>query len=371
MRRRHRIAVDLIYYTGTKGGMETYARGLFRELGQAAPDLAFVGLTNAEIGSRAPEWFPGPVRPLAISGENRLTWAAAEAFMVGPIARRLGADLLHCPANFGPVVRRLPTVLTIHDLLPHRHPELVPRGLGRGVACLVAASARAATRIIADSQATATDVRTFLGVSDDRLDVVPLASTAPPPGMSRASALHAQVTSDRPFVLTSGNRMPHKNFTLLLEAWARLASHQRPFLVIPGSHGDDPLEPLVAQLGLADDVLLLGWVESTELDALYDAALFYVCPSLFEGFGLPVLEAMQRGCPVIASDIAVLREIGGDAVRWFDPSSADALRAAVASLSVDAGERERLTKLGLDRAQEFSWRRCAEHTAETYRRALP
>ncbi|MGI8627476.1 MAG: glycosyltransferase family 4 protein [Geodermatophilaceae bacterium] len=365
-----KVAVDLVYFTGRKGGTETYAKGLFPALRQAAPDLRLVGLTNTEIGPVAPDWFPGEVVQLPVSGENRLTWAAAELGLVSLAARRVGADLLHCPANFGPAVRLLPTIVTIHDLLSFRHPDLIAGRLAKGVSLLSKRAARAATRVLTDSQASAADIERFLGVGPERVDVVPLAASIPDAASSDPKVLHQLgIPSGRSFVLSTGNRLPHKNFEVLLRAWARLPD-PRPMLVITGSHGEDPLLVLTERLGLADDVLLTRWVSAQELETLYQRATLYVCPSLFEGFGLPLLEAMQRGCPVLASDIPVLREVGGDAVRYVDARTPASLRSGLAAALTDDGARQELGRAGRLQARRFSWEATAAATAESYRRAL-
>ena len=164
-----------------------------------------------------------------------------------------GADILHCPSNFGPAVRLLPTVVTVHDVLPMLHPEWVPDGRSWGVQALTRATVRAASRIITDSEASATDIRA-LWANHPPIDVIPLGFD-PPATPERESRV-----SERPYALAGGNRLPHKNFERLLLAWALISKAERPKLVITGSHGDDPLAPLVAALDLDDDVELLGWV---------------------------------------------------------------------------------------------------------------
>ncbi|MGY1783138.1 glycosyltransferase family 4 protein [Geodermatophilus sp. SYSU D01036] len=361
------VAVDLMHLTGQRGGTETYARELYRAMPAVAPDLRFTALVNA--GTDLPlDWFPGDVRRIPVSGRNRIAWAVAESVVVGPVARRLGADVLHSPANFGPAVRVLPTVLTVHDLLSFRLPDLAGP-LGRPVGALSRRAARAATRVVTDSQASAADIAEFVGLGPDRVDVVPLAAGRPAP-LGPDDRLPAAVPdTGRPLVLSTGNRLPHKDFPTLLRAWAELPAGGRPLLVVTGSQGDDPLRPLVAELGLEDDVVLLGWVARGELEALFARADLYVCPSLFEGFGLPVLEAMQRGCPVLASDIPVLREVGGEAARYVTPRDAGAFAAAVQGLLADPAQREGLAAAGRERAGRFSWETAARRTAESLRRA--
>jgi glycosyltransferase involved in cell wall biosynthesis len=126
----------------------------------------------------------------------------------------------------------------------------------------------------------------------------------------------------------------------------------------------------VAKLGIGDDVRLLGWVSEAEIEALYAASRFFVFPSLYEGFGLPVLEAMQRGVPVACSDRSSLPEVAGDAALLFDPESVEAIAGAMERLMSDADEAERLRRAGLERARRFTWDETARLTAESYERAL-
>jgi glycosyltransferase involved in cell wall biosynthesis len=356
-----RIAVDLVYFTGRKGGTETYARELFPALA-AHDDFQFVGIGNRELAEKPPAWFPGKVVTLPVSGENRVAWAATEALGVGPRAKLLGADILHCPSNFGPVVRLLPTVVTVHDILAVSHPEWVPGGRARGVQTLNKATIRAASRIIADSEATADDVHKVLGRPMADIDVIHL-GVEPVDVLKRLAEPVA-----RPYVLSGGNRMPHKNFDRLLEAWTLIPAAERPKLVITGSHGDDPLKPLVEQLGLQQDVELLGWVTREELAALYNNASAYVFPTLFEGFGLPVLEAMARGCPVIGSDIQVLREVGGEDMVYVDPNDAASIATGVRKVVSDSDAQATMAAAGRKRAATFTWQRAADATADVYRR---
>ncbi|MBB5806953.1 glycosyltransferase involved in cell wall biosynthesis [Saccharothrix ecbatanensis] len=356
-----RIAVDLVFYTGRKGGTESYARGLFPVLAAAHDDFRFVGIGNRELAEQPPEWFPGEIVPLPVSGENRAAWAAAVALAVGPRARSLGADLLHCPSNFGPAVRLLPTVVTVHDILGTRHPEWVQGRLARGVQALTKATVRAADRIITDSQASADDVHELLGRPMADIDVIHL-GVKPVDVLARSGE-----RAGRPYVLAGGNRMRHKNFDGLLEAWALIPAAERPKLVITGSHGDDPLRPVVERLGLGGDVELREWVSADELAALYDGASAYAFPTLFEGFGLPVLEAMARGCPVIGSDIPVLHEVGGDDMAYFDPRDPAAIATAVRKVVGDPDAQAAMAAAGRKRAETFTWQRTADATAEVYR----
>lgn len=354
-----RVAVELVYFTGRKGGTESYARRLLPALAEQ-PGVELVGIAGRELRGSRGAWFPGELVHLPVSGESRLQWAAAVAFAVGPRARLLGVDVLHCPANFGPAFRALPTVVTVHDLLPLKHPEWVPGGRSEGVRRLQLRTIAAADRLLADSAATAADITALTGRSADDVDVALLGAPGVEVGERRTAA--------RPFVLAGGNRMPHKNFPRLIEAWSLIPAAERPLLVITGSHGADPLRAEVARRGLEHDVDLRGWIDPAELAELYASASCYVFPTLFEGFGLPVLEAMAAGCPVVGSDIEVLHEVGGDAMARFDPSSAAAIAEAVRRVVADPAEQDRLRRAGLVRVAGLTWDRTARRTLDAYHR---
>ncbi|MGR0320234.1 glycosyltransferase family 4 protein [Agromyces sp. ZXT2-3] len=357
-----RILVDLLFHTGRKGGMESYVRQLYPRLGALAPELELIGLASTELAATGAPWFPGRLVPSGISGENRVAWARGELLEVSRRAARVGADLVHAPANLGPVRTRVPMVLTIHDLLPFRHPEYVPGPYAPVLRGMIRGAARAARRVLTVSESSADDATTLLGVDPGRIDVVPLA------GGSAAAPADADRSSD--LVLAIGNRMPHKNFAALLEAIALIPADRRPRVVVTGSHDDDPLAPEVRRLGLADRVRLEGWVAPDELERLYAEAALFVFPTRFEGFGLPLVEAMSRGVPVVASDLPVLREVGGVAARWIDPDDHDVLARTIESLLSDPEERERMSRAGRARAAQFSWERTAHGTLESFERAL-
>lgn len=358
-----RILVDLLFYTGSKGGMESYVRNLYREMGSVSGPLDFVGLVPREARDLDLGWFPGDLVSAPISGDSRISWARGELTVVPRAARRIGADLIHAPANLGPFRSSVPVVLTVHDLLPFVHPEWVPGPYSPVLRGLISGAARSAKRILTVSRHSADDLEQILGIGAERVDVVPLA------GRPGAAGVTGGPRADD-LILCLGNRMPHKNFDTLLSAVARIPEAERPRVVITGSHGDDPLAPLVERLGIGSSTSLLGWVDDAEIERLYAQASAVVVPSLFEGFGLPVLEAMSRGCPVISSDLPVLREVGGDAPVYVDALDADSLAASIRSVLGDPAERRARSKAGLERAAGFSWTATARSTTASFQRAL-
>ncbi|TFD19495.1 glycosyltransferase family 1 protein [Cryobacterium sp. TMS1-13-1] len=358
------ILVDLLFFTGKKGGMESYVREIYSRMPRESAGVRFIALASSELAAGDTSWFPGDVIDSGISGENRVAWARGELLSVAGFAHRRRASLIHCPANLGPFFTRIPVVLTIHDLLPFRHPEYVPGAYSLILRTLIRLGARAARRVLTISDATRTDIRRYLRIKRTAVDVIPLA------GETRSTIATPTTIRRTDQLLAVGNRMPHKNFSTLLTALALLPEHTRPHLVITGSHGDDPLTPLVAELGLKNWVSLQGWLAPEQLDSMYAESTLFVFPTFFEGFGLPVLEAMAHGCPVLCSNIPVLHEVAGDAAIYVDSHDAARLADSISALLSAPEELASLTSAGLARAAEFTWDQTAQRTLTSFQRVL-
>jgi glycosyltransferase involved in cell wall biosynthesis len=177
---------------------------------------------------------------------------------------------------------------------------------------------------------------------------------------------------ERQIVLSVSAKRPHKNLLRLIGALAQLPAERRPLLVIPGypTPYEQTLRDHASALGVGDDVRFLGWIDAAELEGLYAAAACFVFPSLYEGFGLPVLEAMTRGVPVACSGRGALEEVAGDAALRFDPESMPEIAAAIERLTTNRVEAERLREAGYRRATRFTWSATAAGTLESYERAL-
>jgi glycosyltransferase involved in cell wall biosynthesis len=265
-------------------------------------------------------------------------------------------------------------VVTIHDLIYRTLPEAHPGLRALGMRVLVPLAAHRSQRVITDSAATADDVHAYLRVPRERLDVVPLGVGAsrraePPPEDEIRNRLDAGA---RPILLTVSAKLAHKNLARLIGALAMIEAAARPLLVLPGypTPYEAELRTLAGSLGVAADVRFLAWVSAAELEGLYAAAAAFVFPTLAEGFGLPVLEAMTRAVPVACSDIAVLREVAGEDALFFEPRSEDAIAHAITRLLDDTAFADRLRAAGPQRAAHFSWRRTAEQTLDCYARTL-
>jgi len=265
-------------------------------------------------------------------------------------------------------------VVTVHDLIYARYPEAHAGIRSLGMRVLVPLAVRRADRVIADSQSTRDDLVSLLAVARGRVDVVPLGLgavkrvDAPPESEVRARF----GLGDRQVLLTLSARRPHKNLLALIGALARIPAERRPLLLLPGypTWHDEQLRAHAAQLGVVDDVRMLGWLSGPDIEGLWGLASAFVFPSLYEGFGLPVLEAMARGVPVACSDAASLPEVAGDAALLFDGHDESAIAAAVQRLLGDPEEAERLRVAGRARAAEFTWQRTAQLTLASYARAL-
>lgn len=368
------VGLNLVFLVpGAAGGMETYARELIPELVAAAPEDHFTAFMSSVAAHS-----DGPWRDLTdsvivpVDPARRVEWVRGEQQLLPPLARRAGVDLLHSFASTSPAWGGFRRVVTIHDLIYRTLPEAHPGVRALGMRVLVPFGARRADRVIADSQTTASDLRTHLHLREDRIDVVPLGVGARRVAPASAHEVRTLVAAgDRPIVLSVSAKLAHKNLPRLVGALARIAPATRPLLVLPGyrTPHEEELRARAESLGIADDVRLLGWISSRELEGLYAEASCCVLPTLAEGFGLPVLEAMSRGLPVACSDIPVLREVAGEDALFFDPRSEEAIADAITRLLRDPALADRLRAAGPGRAAHFSWRRTAELTLASYARA--
>jgi glycosyltransferase involved in cell wall biosynthesis len=369
------VGLNLVFLVpGEQGGMETYARELIPELVAAAPEHRF----TAFIGHAAAA-ADGPWRALTgsvlvpIDARDRLQWVYGEQLLLPPLARRAGIDLLHSFASTAPGWGPFRRVVTIHDLIYRTLPEAHPGVRALGMRVLVPLAAHRSHRVIADSRSTADDIRSHLRIPDTRIDVVGLGvgATRRAEPLSEAALRERLGAGTRPILLTVSAKLVHKNLARLIGALALLPAAARPLLVLPGyaTPHETELRAHAAALGVAGDVRFLGWISGAELEGLYAAAAAFVFPTLAEGFGLPVLEAMARALPVACSDIPVLREVAGEDALFFDPSSEQAIARAINQVLGDGALASRLRTTGPTRAAAFSWRRAAAETLESYRRA--
>ena len=337
------VALSLVYLVpGETGGMEVYARELIPRL-VARDDLRVTALINREAEAEGGPWEEAAaVHVVPVHARNRVEWVRGEQQHVPRMAARAGADLVHSLGSTAPLYGRVPRITTIHDLNYKLVPEAHFGVRGLGMRVLVPAAARRSRRIIVDAESTRRDLAEHLGTRAGKVDVVPLGVTPVPPAEPPPDLRARLGLGDRPLVLSVSAKRPHKNLPRLLRAVAAIPAERRPALVIPGypTPHEGELRALAAELGI--DVAFRAWLAADELEGLYALATCVVFPSLYEGFGLPVLEAMARGVPVATSNRSSLPEVAGDAALLFDPTDVAAIRAAIERLLGDPAERERL-----------------------------
>jgi glycosyltransferase involved in cell wall biosynthesis len=368
-----RVGLNVLHLVPREtGGGELYVRRLIPALLEAGQGLELVVFAGHEAApSFAAEPWASEVElvHVPVRSRSRPRRVLAEQTLLPRAARRACVDLLHNVQNTAPAMPRIPQVTTILDVIYKRYPETHAGALAAGVALLVPLAARRSRRILTLSESAKDDIAHYLHVAPDRIDVTPL---GPGLGDGVAPVDEGELRSrhelgDAPIILTVSAKRPHKNLERLLEAIALVHADPEPVLVAPGY--ETVFEPELRQQA-GERVRFLGWVDEDELEGLYRAATCFIFPSLAEGFGLPVLEAMARGVPVACSRIGPLEEVAGEAALYFEPTDTRDMSHAIESLLAHEELRRRLADAGRGRARHFSWARTAEATLSSYERAL-
>lgn len=276
------------------------------------------------------------------------------------LLRRAGAALVHGPDSFLPLRRGCPGVLTVHDLVFEAMPGDMSLRTGAKYRWLASRSARSAERVICPSEFTAQDVERRYAVPRERIRVIPEAPALPEGTLEPPAG---------PYILAAGALRPKKNLEVLVRAFRELHGQGLPHrLILAGA--DAGSGGHLHRLAAATPVEITGFVDDERLDALLRGADALVVPSLYEGFGLVVLEAMVRGCPVILARAGALPETGGQAALYFDPHDPAELAEVIRGVCSDPAERGRLAAAGRERAAGFGWAATAAATVEVYRELL-
>lgn len=286
------------------------------------------------------------------------------------------ADLLHALAFVSPLAWRGKSVVTVYDLSFLRFPEVYNRSNRLYLGTFTPPSLRRAERVITISEDARRDVIELCGVAPERVTAILLAADArfAPAGAADVEAFRRRQGLPERFVLYQGTLQPRKNVETLVRAYALLRSQGNDdhILVLAGPRGwqHEPIFDLIRQLGLEGAVMFPGFVPDDDLPLWYSSATVFAFPSRYEGFGLPLLEAMACGTPVVSSNASSLPEVVGDAGLLVDPSDAEGLSGSLRRLLEDEALRSSLSAAGRARAQTFSWRRTASETVQVYREVL-
>ena len=373
-----KIAINGMFWNQPTTGSGQYVRALVAALRECAPQNEYVvippvpGGGRQEAGGGRQE--AGGRRRSAVENISKV-WFEQIAFVRA--CRRARADVAHVPYFGSPLVSLTPTVVTIHDLIPLVLPAYRGSLLVRAYTALAAQSARRAATIIADSEHSRRDIITHLRIDAARVRVVYLAADAhyrPLDDATRIEALRRKLGLPENYLLYLGGYDQRKNVRVILDAFARAELYRAGYrLVLAGVNlgRDSEFFPdprrLAREVNLpADALCLLGWVEEEDKVALYAGARAFLFPSRYEGFGLPPLEAMASGTPVLCAHASSLPEVVGDAAILLPPDDARAWADALCALLADAARRAELRARGLAQARKFSWARCAEETLAVY-----
>jgi glycosyltransferase involved in cell wall biosynthesis len=373
----NRVGLNAIFLQPRMGGLETYVRELVPALLQARPELELRlyvnpeghALLGAEPWASEVEFVSHPL--LGRPGTRALT----ETTLLGWLASRDRLDVLHNVALTAPFRTRPANVVLLADVTWLRQPETVGHARSLLWRMLVLPAARRADRLITLSEASRREIVADVNVPRNRIDVIPLGHG----GRRRADPVAEKELRRRfslgsgPIILSVSALTPHKNVGALIDAIVLLReAYPEVRLLVPGNpsaHGEE-LKRRANMQGVESSVRFPGWVSAAELEGLYRAADCFVFPSIREGFGLPILEAMARGLPVACARASAIPEIAGNAALYFDPHRPPEIAAALKRILDDPALARELAAGGQERQRQFTWRRTAEATLRSFERAV-
>jgi glycosyltransferase involved in cell wall biosynthesis len=377
-----RVGINLLWMVpGVVGGSETYMTRLLRGLAERASDLDYTLFALPQLADSHPElersfkvaYAPvtGQWKGFRVAGEN--SWLARQC-------RRQRIDLVHHAGGVVPLIHRSRPLLTIHDLQYLFYPDYFTATKLRYLRTMVPRSAEAARLVLTPSEYSRRTVIERLNIDPSIVIVVPHGISLRP-STTTSEDVRQRYGLEGPFFLYPAASYPHKNHLILIDAFTRLRRvHPSAQLVFTGAKGwqqwsvaremGERIEGEIRQRGLVGAVARIGYVPREDLDGLYREAVALSFPSRFEGFGAPVLEAMARGCPVIASNATALPEVVGDAGFLLSADNASQWYEAMRDLLEDEALRSTYAKAGVERARGFGWARAAEILEGAYLHAL-
>ncbi len=363
-----RIGIDCRFLSGQRLGVDNYRYFLTQAM-LAEPRKHEIIFFTDRTGL-PPEFGALDVETVKIN----LPLVIWETFGVPGEASRRGIDLFHFHRHHIPYRRPFRTVTTVHDIAYYYFPQMFRLRRRLMLKRTIAHAVRVADRIIVHSDSARDDLQHLLKVPSHKIIKIPSGCdpgfTSEDSHSEHAEWLFQKMNLHEGFILSVGALQPRKNLARLLDAYAGLEENLKEkyaLLLIGGNEGElTALREKCRVLGIADHVILPGFLPAQELRDIYRRATCYMFPSLYEGYGFPLLEAMGSGCPVGASKVSSLPEVGGDAVLYFDPNDIKDIQKILQRLLTDKQLREQLRAKGLQRAQLFSWAQAAKATLELF-----
>jgi len=354
-----RIGINAALYSAREGYRQT---GISRYISELIGGLERIKNPGDQVLLFGQHTGPIKENPMA-----RILWEQS-LLPVNIAARRL--DVFHAPIGAVPVLSVSPTVVTVHDLAFLKYPDQLPSSRRSWLIGATRISARRASKIITVSQATADDLRTWLNIPEDRIEAIPLATSGKVRRVEGVSLdmFRLKWEIDRPYVVAVGTLEPRKNLPTLLRAFAKIKDDIEHQLVLVGPEGwlTGELKSTLDELNLGDRIRLTGFVSDEELGGWYSGADLLAFPSYYEGFGLPAIEAMNCGTPVLSSDNSVFPEVVGDAGVMIRAEDVDLWAETMRDILRDESRRSELRQRGFERAAMYSWDRTARQTYEVY-----
>lgn len=371
-----RIGINTLFLIpGKVGGSEIYVRNLLKNLGAIDRENEYILFTNKENSGTfgiSQDNFREVLCPIKASFRPaRILW---EQLILPLQVRKYDIDVLHSPGYIAPVIVSCHSIATIHDMNYFYYPEDFSRLPVLFLKVLVLLSARKSDKIITISKNSKKDIVRILKVPESKISIIYQAgdihSSLMPDENAMTKKLREEYEIDRKFILTVSASHPHKNLHRLIRAYDILRRNHKieHKLVVVGIRGraQSLLLELITKLSLQESIIFTGWIPSEDIPLLYSAADLFIFPSLFEGFGNPVLEAMACGTPVVCSNATSLPEVVGDAAILVNPHDIDEMARAMREVLTDTNLRDKLAKKGLRRSKAFSWEETARRTLKVY-----
>jgi glycosyltransferase involved in cell wall biosynthesis len=372
-------------YPGAIGGMETYFRNLLLWLQKIDTGNRYTVIYNEKYVNDLALFNPAFSVKAFWYEKGSVNWyvrgVLRNALNMDPLRhqlRSLGLDLIHHPFNvLNPTSASIPSVLTINDIQHEYYPEFFSTTDLLKRKRLFKPSAEEAVRIITISEFTRRCVVEKYGINPDKFDAIPIGCGEEYRSINdseKLAGIQSKFGLDRPFIYYPAASWPHKNHKRLLAAvqLLRERNHFDGALVLTGiaKQSHDAVLGEINRLGLSGMVKILGYLPREELPYLYNLATLLVFPSLFEGFGIPLVEAMACGCPVVCSNVTALPEVAGEAGILFDPLSTEDMADKIWSVWADEREQQRMREAGFERVKSFSWESIARQTLDVYKKAV-